>query len=147
MKREPQDQLLPESHTSGHAQSQKSSKAEHPRTSSRRAFLKGFGAATIATAVPAIAAAAHRVMPDVLSDTHSPKLNLDARRHQAYRKRLDAASEDRKKKPPPHPNNGDEVLYKNGIANFTKGFQHDPSGIVNSTVYTSYLGAIRSGKR
>jgi hypothetical protein len=113
----------------------------------RRAFLKGFGAATIAGAVPMMAAAGEKVTPDVISDPHSLKLNLEARRHMAYRKRVKAAAEDRKIKTPTHSNNGDEALYPSGIANFTKGFAHDNFGIVDPGAYAAYLAAIRSGKR
>ncbi len=86
-------------------------------------------------------------MPDVISDTRSAKLNIAGRRHQAYRKKLKAAVEDRKIKPPTHPTSGDEALYPSGIANFTKGFSHNTFGEVDTTVYAAYLAAIRSGKR
>src|SRR5579871_2178624 len=113
---------------------------------SRRAFLKGFGAATIA-AIPGVAMAARTSMPDVISDTKSAQLNINARRNQAYRNRLAAAAADRKVKTPPHPNNGDETLYPNGIANYTKGFLHDQPCIVDAMIYAQYLAAIRTGKR
>ena len=118
------------------------------RAQSRRAFLKGLGAASIAGAVPGVAAAAARsVMPDVLSDTHSQQLNLNARPGQAFQRRLKAAVEDRKVKFPAHSNNGDESLFPSGIANFTKGFAHDQFGVIDPGAYAAYLAAIRSGKR
>ncbi len=94
-----------------------------------------------------MASAARHAMPDVISDTHSSQLNIKSRRGQAYQKRMKAAVADRKIKTPAHANNGDEALYPNGIANFTKGFKHDDTGIVDSAAYAAYLGAIRSGKR
>jgi len=118
-----------------------------PRTPSRRAFLKGMGAATIAGAVPAVALAARGAMPDVISDTKSAQLNLKTRPAQAYQKRISAAVEDRKGKFAAHPNNGDEAQYPSGIANYTKGFQHDNFGEVDPTVYAAYLNAIKTGKR
>jgi hypothetical protein len=116
-------------------------------TPSRRAFLKGFGAATLAGAMPVVALAARGSGPDVISDTKSSQLNIKARRTQAYRKRLAAAADDRKTKTPVHPNNGDESLYPSGIANYTKGFPHDDFGEVDPTIYAAYLAAIKSGKR
>src|SRR5579862_3401781 len=111
---------------------------------SRRAFLKGLGAAaTIVGSAPVAAAAARHAMPDVISDLSSPNLNLKARRGQAYQKRVSAAVGDRKVPTPPHPNNGDEALYPSGYANFTKGFAHSTSGsnigVVDPTVYAAYL--------
>jgi membrane-associated phospholipid phosphatase len=143
MAKKPGDGLAP--HQSA---AHKSPLGEQQRTPSRRAFLKGFGAATIASAVPVIAAAASGVMPDVLSDPHSKELNLNARRGQAYQKRLKAAATDRKLKTQKNTNNGDETLYPTtGIANFTKGFAHDSFGVVEPTPYAAYLAAIRTGKR
>jgi membrane-associated phospholipid phosphatase len=133
--------------TTDQTASAKLSGAEQPRTPSRRAFLKGFGAATIA-AIPAVAGAATRsVMPDVLSDPNSPVLNLNSRRGQAYQKRMKAAAADRKLKTQKRTSNGDEKLYPNGIANFTKGFAHDQFGVVLPAPYAAYLAAVKTGKR
>jgi len=116
-------------------------------TPTRRAFLKGFGAATLAV-VPGVAAAARSASgPDVLSDTRSASLNINARRVQAYRKRVAAARDDAKVRTPMHPNNGDEARFLSGIANYTKGFAHNDFGEVDPTVYAAYLAAIKSGKR
>jgi membrane-associated phospholipid phosphatase len=143
------DSIEPKTITSDQSLSLGSEKGPQPAVPSRRAFLKGLGAATLAGAVPAAAMAAGKAvaMPDVLSDTKSPQLNINARRNQAYQKRLAAAAADRKAKSPPHPNNGDETLFPNGIANFTKGFAHPQPCIVDPTIYAQYLAAIKSGKR
>jgi len=139
---------IKQGHTTEQPTAGQSTNGDRPTVPSRRAFLKGFGAATIAGAIPAVAlAAGHKVMPDVLSDIGSAQLNINARRGQAYRKRLAAAVADRKAKTPLHANNGDENLYPNGIANFTKGFLHDDLGIVDPNAYAAYRAAIRSGKR
>jgi membrane-associated phospholipid phosphatase len=114
------------------------------RIHSRRAFLKGIGAAATVVGAAPLAAAA---MPDVISDPRQPKLNINARRNQSYLKRVQAAAGDRKIKTPRQTNNGDEGLYPNGIANFTKGFLHDSNGIVNPAQYAAYLQAIATGKR
>jgi len=123
-------------------------KAEAPRPAhSRRAFLKGIGAAGATVPLAAIAARAASRIPDVLSDPNEKFVNLDARREQAFQKRQMAAKDDRKVKVPKHPNNGDEALYESGIANFTKGFGHNSFGEVDMGVYEDYLAAIKTGKR
>jgi membrane-associated phospholipid phosphatase len=137
----------PENGLQKHQSKQDGSASEPKRTPSRRAFLKGFGAATIASAAGAVTAAAHGVMPDVISDPHSSKLNINARRGKAYQNRIKAAAQDRRSKTQGLTNNGDEAKYSNGIANFTKGFAHDDMGIVDAAPYAAYLAAIRSGKR
>ncbi len=116
-----------------------------PRRSSRRAFLKGFGAASLA--VPIAAASASAGLPDFLSDTNSKEVDLRGRRGKAFRNRLKAAAQDRKIKEANHSNNGDEKAIPSGIANFTKGFPHNTFGEVDPTVYAAYLAAIRTGKR
>jgi len=116
---------------------------------SRRAFLKGIGAAsaTIPLAAIGASAASRRRMPDVLSQPGSGPLNLNARPPQAFGKRLAAAADDLAVKIPNHPNNGDEALYPSGIANFTKGFPHNSFGEIVPSVYASYLAAVKTGKR
>lgn len=118
---------------------------------SRRAFLKGIGAAGAAApfAVIAARAAAKAIerMPDVLSDNNSNVIDPNARPKQAYDKRVSAAKDDRGVEVPPHPNNGDEATYPSGIANFTKGFNHNSFGEVDHSVYASYLAAAESGQR
>jgi membrane-associated phospholipid phosphatase len=123
-----------------------------PQTShSRRAFLKGLGAASVAAPFVAIATSAAArskpKIPDVLSDTKSSVLNLKNRRDQAFNDRLNAAADDHAVKVPPHPTNGDEATYQSGIANFTKGFAHNTFGEVDPTAYEDYLAAVKTGKR
>src|SRR5208282_6105214 len=112
----------------------------------RRAFLKGLGAAGAAVPLAAIVAGATG-LPDVLSDTGSKEVDLNTRHDKAFAKRLHAAKEDRRVPVPPHPNNGDEATYPSGIANFTKGFPHNSFGEVEPSVYTAYLAAVKTGKR
>jgi membrane-associated phospholipid phosphatase len=113
---------------------------------SRRAFLKGIGAASVSVPLAAIAASAAG-LPDVISDTSSKELNLKTRRGQAFDKRLAAAKDDHKIKVPPHPSNLDEALYPSGIANYTKGFAHNSFGEVDLSTYATYLAAVKTGKR
>ena len=114
---------------------------------SRRAFLKGIGAAGVSVPLAAIAANAASRMPDVLSDPGANGLNLKTRRDRAFGKRLNAAIDDRQVKVPHQANNGDEALYPSGIANFTKGFSHNSFGEIDPTAYASYQAAVKTGKR
>ncbi len=127
-----------------------SSHPEHPNRSrsahSRRAFLKGLGAASVTVPFAAITASAHRI-PDVLSDKSGGNLDIRDRPGQAFIKRFNAALDDLKVRIPNHANNGDEGRYPSGIANYTKGFAHNSFGEVDPTVYESYLNAIRTGQR
>jgi len=128
--------------------SSRGGEVEAPRPAhSRRAFLKGIGAAGMAVPLAAVAARAASRIPDVLSDPNSSVVDLKARPKQAYKKRLNAAKDDLKVKVPPHPNNGDEALYSSGIANYTKGFGHNSFGEVDPGVYSDYLAAVKTGKR
>ena len=111
------------------------------QVSSRRAFLKGFGTAALAGAVPL---ATGLVRVQVASG--SPLLNVDARPHEAFRKRVDAAVMDHKVRVPPHNNNSDETRYQNGIANYTKGFPHNQFGEVDAAAYSAYQAAVETGK-
>jgi hypothetical protein len=123
------------------------SNPEHAGVShSRRAFLKGLGAAGVSVPFAAIAANARRI-PDVLSEPGSQELNLKTRRDEALERRLNAAADDHALKVPRQPNNGDEVKYPSGIANFTKGFPHNSFGEVDPGAYASYLAAVKTGKR
>jgi len=47
---------------------------------------------------------------------------------------------------PDHPNNGDEQLYANHIANFSKGLPHNAQGEVDPQAYSMLMAAITSGK-
>src|SRR5260370_29241117 len=91
--------------------------AGQKRSHSRRAFLKGIGAAGVAAPFVAIAtraAAKGPKIPDALSNTHSKVLDLKNRRDEAFNQRLNAAADDHAVKVPPHPTNGDEKAYPSG---------------------------------
>jgi len=138
----------PQSNPSSDAAIAKHAGASRP-AHSRRAFLKGLGAASATIPLTAIVAhAAERTrLPDVLSNTRSDEVDLNGRPHEAYERRLNAAKEDRKVQLGDQSNNGDEALYPSGIANYTKGFAHNSFGEVDLNVYGSYLAAVRTGKR
>jgi hypothetical protein len=119
-------------------------RAKQPsRTRTRRAFLKGLGAAV--ASVP-LAATAKASLPDVLSNTSRP-LNFNLRPDEAFDKKMRAARSDLRIGVKPLLNNGDEARYLSGIANYTKGLAHNNFGEVDPVSYMLYLAAIRTGLR
>jgi hypothetical protein len=113
---------------------------------SRRAFLKGLGAASLTVPIASIASGAgHHRMPDVLSGPGA--LNFKTRRDQSFSNKVNAATDDHQVKPAPQVANGDEQTYPSGIANFTKGFPHNSFGEIEPSVYAGYLAAVKTGKR
>ena len=112
---------------------------------SRRAFLKGLGAASLSVPIASIASAAIQRRPDVLSGPGT--LNFKTRRDQSFNNRFNAAVDDHQVTPAPQVTNGDEARYRSGIANFTKGFPHNSFGEIDPSVYAAYLAAVKTGKR
>jgi hypothetical protein len=66
----------------------------------------------------------------------------DPRAEQAYQLRVDAALAQKKLPASDHPVNGDERLYPNRIANFSKGLPHNDLGEVDSAAYDSLVRAL-----
>ncbi len=60
--------------------------------------------------------------------------------------RMAAARTGRNLPLPPHPDNGDENLFGNKIASYSKGLPHNALGEVNLTAYSSLLFALSSGR-
>ena len=119
---------------------------EQIRSHSRRAFLKGIGAASLSLPIASIASGAHKDrMPDVISGPGT--LNLKTRRNQSFNNRVSAAADDHQVKPASQVTNGDETTYPTGIANFTKGFPHNSFGEVEPSDYAAYQAAVQTGKR
>jgi membrane-associated phospholipid phosphatase len=112
---------------------------------SRRAFLKGLGAASLSVPIASIASAAKHRTPDVLSGPGT--LNFKTRRDQSFNNRFNAAVDDHQVNPAPQVTNGDEARYRTGVANFTKGFPHNSFGEIDPSVYAAYLAAVKTGKR
>jgi hypothetical protein len=123
------------------------------RGPSRREFLTKAGVATAA----ALGASTLRVT-DLIAAEHSqagprgafwhgqnPTPADAARRNSAYRIRSDAAKADRALAIPAHPNNGDEALYSNRIASYSKGLPHNDLGEVDPVAYAALLTALASG--
>lgn len=72
----------------------------------------------------------------------------DARRsNEAYRIRLEAASLAQHRPSVSHPNNGEEDLYPNKIACYSKGLPHNGLGEVDLAAYAVMLAALKSGRK
>ncbi len=133
------------SHSPQSDNQQSSSVSSKKILTSRRDFLKGFAVAATASAVPMAALASHA---ENASNAHSAipsELDTRKRRVEAFRRRFDAAATDRKIPVPSQSGNGDEALFPNGIASFTKGFPHNQYGEVDPTAYQQYQLAIHTG--
>jgi hypothetical protein len=64
---------------------------------------------------------------------------------QAYQIRVEAARRERDRPVPEHPTNGDEELYPNKIASYSKGLPHNNLGEVDIAAYDSLLRALNKG--
>ena len=107
----------------------------------RRKFLGYLGAAPTVTA---FAGAGLLSTPSAFAATEA--LDARERRHRAFIIRLDAAIFQRDVRTTPAISNGDEDLYANRIASFTKGLPHSDLGEVDLNAYNAYLQALDSGK-
>jgi hypothetical protein len=67
------------------------------------------------------------------------------RRNSAYQIRHQAAVTEKNMPLPAQVSNGDEELYTNRIASFSKSFPHDAAGEVNPAAYNTYLSVLASG--
>ncbi|MGI8885152.1 MAG: vanadium-dependent haloperoxidase [Pyrinomonadaceae bacterium] len=123
------------------------SSVENSVKTNRRNFLGNLGKAGI-TAAAAVAAAP-------LLDNKSTVVAQIGRGSSVYQKRaaacfqvrMDAAQANFQPLPPlfSRPTNGDEDLYENKIANYSKGLPHNSNGEVNSAAYNALLDALKTG--
>jgi hypothetical protein len=158
MQRRPQDQLEPESLTPAQAISEKPRGAEQPRATSRRAFLKAAGAATVASIASAAVglepilggkssiAEAQEFDSAMSVPAASSRARAVQRRNASYKYRVRTAAAEFHVPIPDHVSNGDETLFPNFIGNFSKGLPHDANGEVFQSTYKKLLTAVNSGK-
>ena len=120
--------------------------SEAPAAVSRRGFLggmAGMAAGTLASGVGALVvgtaaapeAGAVELAP---SDPHQRKAS-------AHQLRVNASTAELTRPAIFHPTNGDEELYPNFIANFTKTLPHNELGEVDPPAYLQLLDAMESG--
>jgi hypothetical protein len=96
---------------------------------SRRALFAGIGAAAAVSK-----ARAANVTPTL------------SRGDQSFQIRFDAALLDHDLPQPDQPSNGDEQLYPNRIANFSKGLPHNALGEADPYAYGAMVSALNSGQ-
>ena len=116
----------------------------------RRRFLANFGKATVATATTAAAFGIEPLFDSQIKAHAQSKIENDLVNQRAQRclqLRVDAAQFNFNNTPETmtHQNNGDEALYSNKIANYSKGLPHNSNGEVNLTAYNALTTALNSG--
>jgi len=111
------------------------------RPPNRRAFLRYLGAAQTLTG---FAGAGLLSTQSAFADIGP--LNAAERRHRAFVIRRDAAIYQRDLPPTPSVSNGDENMYANRIASYSKGLPHSDLGEVDLNAYNAYLQALNSGR-
>src|ERR1700693_3949630 len=116
---------------------------KHPGASRRR-FLSYLGAAPSITALGGAGFLSTLEDPSALGDTGP--LNASQRRHRAFAIRRDAAMLQRDRPEQVSTSNGDEQLYSNRIASFTKALPHNQLGEVDLNAYNAMLSALNSGQ-
>lgn len=113
------------------------------RETDRRGFLRHVastsGAMALGLAWPSATARAEEV-------SHEDPPGDSQRSRLAEKIRTDAARLARKRPQPDHPNNGEEKLYPNRIASYSKGLPHNRLGEVDSNAYRALLEALESGE-
>ncbi len=110
---------------------------------SRRRFLGYLSAAPSLATVGGAAMLSTLNAPSALAD--NGPLTTDQRQRRAFTIRRDAAQLQRDRAQQPSVSNGDELLYPNRIATFTKGLPHSDLGEVDLTAYSAFTKALNSG--
>jgi hypothetical protein len=116
---------------------------EYPGASRRR-FLSYLGTAPTLTALGGAGLLSTLQAPNALATTGP--LDAAQRRHRAFAIRRDAAILQRDRPEQTSTSNGDEQLYANRIATFTKGLPHNQLGEVDLNAYNAMLSALNSGQ-
>ncbi len=118
--------------------------AKNQPGASRRKFLSYLGAAPSLTAFGGAGLLSTFEAPSLLAATGP--LDAAQRRHRAFAIRRDAAILQRDRPEQVSTSNGDEQLYANRIASFTKGLPHNQLGEVDLNAYNAMLNALNSGQ-
>src|SRR6266404_5443040 len=113
------------------------------RPVSRRKFLGQLGTGA-ATAVGLGALSLPTLQGVVEAATVNPQTS-NQRRETCFRTRKDAAGFEHHQPIVAHPTNGEEELYANKIANFSKGLPHNALGEVDLAAYNKMIAALASG--
>ncbi len=119
------------------------SSEKHPGASRRR-FLSYLGTAPTLTALGGAGLLSTLEAPNALAD--SGPLDASQRRQRAFAIRRDAAMLQRDRPEQISTSNGDEQLYANRIASYSKGLPHNQLGEVDLNAYNSLINALNSGQ-
>lgn len=112
----------------------------------RRGFLTRVGSASAAVGLGGLPSLAHLSAADAVADSGDDNQREDNRRiNKAYQLRHKAALNQKNQPRQDHPINGDERLYPNRIASYTKAMPHNYFGEVDLAAYGSLLDAMASG--
>ncbi|HXG66665.1 MAG TPA: vanadium-dependent haloperoxidase [Blastocatellia bacterium] len=117
-----------------------------PSLPGRRAFI-GTAAAGVAAGVAGLS---HLATESARADTIKAQeaggpASGRRREQQAYQVRVEAARRERNRPLAEHPTNGDEELYPNRIASYSKGLPHNHLGEVAPAAYDSLIRALGTG--
>ncbi len=127
---------------------EKSVQKTTPKSSARRKFIGQFGF----TGAAALATGVIGVEPFLRSERSqvqgAPAAGSTQRANDCAKLRRDAAQAGLQNTPQnlQHPPNGDESLYPNKIANYSKGLPHNNDGTVVLSAYEALLKAVNSGQ-
>jgi hypothetical protein len=111
------------------------------RETDRRTFLTYLGVARTLTALGGA-----EFLSNSRAFAASGPLSASQRSHRAFVIRRDAAIFERDRPETPSISNGDEELYPNRIASFSKCLPHNDLGEVDLNAYNAYLKALSSGQ-
>jgi hypothetical protein len=113
----------------------------------RRNFFGKLTKVGITAAAATVAAPFWDKTATIAGQTKYGKSFYQQRAAACYKLRVDAAQANFHSPPPlfSRPNNGDEQLYENKIANFSKGLPHNSNGEVDIRAYGKLLEALKSG--
>jgi hypothetical protein len=119
---------------------------------SRRSFLNSMSGAAAAALIGGwgAASAPGASVPVAAGEPAGTSCSLGPfsarlRAAKALKMRLIAAQRNMRGSTPPHPCNGDETLYANKIANFSKGLPHNALGEVDLNAYAALVAALTTG--
>lgn len=122
-------------------------KDNSPKSQSRRRFLGHVGGATAAgVAAGAAGLPAFSLLgADAARAAEVGPMKPGQRVNKAYEFRLKAALNEKNQPLPSHPTNGDDELYPNLIASYSKAMPHNALGEVNPAAYQALVRAMSSG--
>lgn len=153
------DQITSESGEAVPESKSRSGTRAQPISSGRRKFFRQVGAASLGITAGMtgmhrlVSAASEHALGDIngLEGEHEPgdstgPVSLRRRRQQAFKIRVEAARFHRRQPLRKQPINGDEELYANKIASYSKGLPHNDLGEVNLDAYEAMIHALSTGR-